>query len=486
MEQHEGLHLIGGAWMGGGEGSIDVIDPATEEVLGQVPRGGTAEVGAAVQAAREAFDGWRWTPVTERAEALHAMAALTATHADDLLQILTREQGKPLGEQAEELEYAASCLRYYAELSRHRRGAVIPSGEPRTQLNMVLKEPYGVVAAIVPWNYPILLLAWKLAPALAAGNTVVVKPSEHTPLATIEWLRRCAAHLPPGVVNLVTGDGDAGRALVAHPDVRVIAFTGSVATGQHIASVAAPQMKSLHLELGGKDAFVIAPDADPVVAADALAYAALINAGQVCTSTERVYVPAHLREDLIGALDARVSSLRLGHGLDEGTDIGPMMAEPFRQRVDDHVADAVGRGARVVTGGTRPDGPGFFYHPTVLVDVDHDMVIMREETFGPTIPVMTYDDFDQAIALANDSEMGLGATLRTTDPVLAKRFFEEVKAGTVWINDPLTDNDAGPFGGMKLSGGARELGAEGLEAFLETKHVHWDLSADAKDWWYPY
>ena len=248
---HEGQHLIDGEWTGGGVESIDVLDPATEEVIGRAPRGGQAEVDRAVAAAAAAFDAWRWTPVGERAEALHHMAVQTAANHDVILELLTREQGKPRGEQAEELEYAASCLRYYAELARQSRGTVIPSGEPRNQLNLVLKEPYGVVAAIVPWNYPILLLAWKLAPALAAGNTVVVKPSEHTPLATVEWLRRCADHLPPGVVNLVTGDGEAGRALVSHADVRVIAFTGSVATGQHIASVAAPRMASLLLELGG-------------------------------------------------------------------------------------------------------------------------------------------------------------------------------------------------------------------------------------------
>jgi acyl-CoA reductase-like NAD-dependent aldehyde dehydrogenase len=479
--------LIGGRWVGG-EDALDVLDPATEEVIGRVPRAGQAEVDRAVAAARAAFDGWRWTPAGERAEALHAAVAKTAEHHDHLLELLTREQGKPRGEQAEELEYAASCLRYYAELSRHRRGAVIPSGEPRTQLNLVLKEPYGVVGAIVPWNYPLLLLAWKLAPALAAGNTVVVKPSEHTPLATLAWIRRCFDHLPPGVVNVVTGDAAAGRALVAHRDVRVVAFTGSVATGQEIAAVAAPMMKRLHLELGGKDAFVVGPDADPAVAAEALAYSALINAGQVCTSTERVYVPQDLRDDVVGALEARVSALRLGHGLDEGVDMGPLMAEPFRERVEAHLGDATAKGATVVTGGTRPEGfdRGFFFSPTVLVDVSHDMVVMREETFGPVIPVMTYERFDDAIALVNDSDMGLGAVLRSTDPVLVKRFFEEVKAGTVWINDPLTDNDAGPFGGMKLSGGGRELGSEGLESFLETKHVHWDLSDAPKDWWYPY
>jgi acyl-CoA reductase-like NAD-dependent aldehyde dehydrogenase len=479
---------IDGTWVEGRTtDGIEVTDPASEEVLGSVPRGGPADVDRAVAAARAAFDAWRWTPAGERAEALHEVVAKTAAHHDELLELLTREQGKPKVEQAEELEYAASCLRYYAELSRHRRGAVIPSGEPRTQLNLVLKEPYGVVGVIVPWNYPLLLLAWKLAPALAAGNTVVVKPSEHTPLSTLEWIRSCFDHLPP-VVNVVTGDGEAGKALVAHPDVRVIAFTGSVATGQHIAGVAAPMMKQLHLELGGKDAFVVAPDADPTTAADALAYAALINAGQVCTSTERVYVPTRMRSELVDALEARLSGLRLGHGLDDDTDVGPMMAPEFRARVEEHVGDAKTRGARVVLGGRRPPDRdrGCFYEPTILVDVDHDMVIMREETFGPTIPVMAYERFDEAVALVNDNPMGLGATLRSNDPVLVKRFFEEVKAGMVWINDPLTDNDAGPFGGMKLSGGARELGAEGLESFLETKHVHWDFSDAPKDWWYPY
>jgi betaine-aldehyde dehydrogenase len=401
---------------------------------------------------------------------------------------LTREQGKPRPEQQEELEWSANTLRYYAELARNGRGRVLPSAEPRSQLNLVIKEPYGVVGAIVPWNYPLLLLAWKLAPALAAGNTVVVKPSELTPLTTLEWVRRCFAHLPAGVITVVTGDGEAGEALVRHPSVRVIAFTGSVETGQRIAGIAAPMMKHLHLELGGKDAFVVAPDADPTSAVDALAYAALINAGQVCTSSERVFVPAALRDDLVDGLRAKVEGLRLGSGLDANTDIGPMIGEQFRAKVERHVADAVARGARVVTGGRRPLEPdrGWFYPPTVLVDVDHDMVIMQEETFGPTIPIMQYDDFDDAIAWVNAHPTGLGATLRSNDPVLVKRFFDEVKAGTIWINDPLTDNYAGPFGGMKMTGGGRELGEEGLDSFRETKHVHWDFSAQPKDWWYPY
>ena len=468
--------------------TIAVDDPATEEVIGEVDAGDADDVDRAVQAATEAFADWRWVSANERAELLHEAAARTLAHAEELITLLTREQGKPRPEQQEEVEWSANTLRYYAELARNGRGRVLPSAEPRNQLNLVIKEPYGVVGAIVPWNYPLLLLAWKLAPALAAGNTVVVKPSELTPLATLEWLRTCFDHLPTGVVTAVTGDGEAGEALVRHPGVRVIAFTGSVETGQRIAGIGAPMMKHLHLELGGKDAFVVAPDADPASAVDALAYAALINAGQVCTSSERVYVPAAMCADLVDGLQAKVEGLRMGHGLDADTDLGPMIGDRFRAKVERHVDDAKARGARVVTGGRRPSSPdrGWFYPPTVLVDVDHEMVIMQEETFGPTIPIMQYTDFGDAIEWVNAHPTGLGATLRSNDPALVKRFFDEVKAGTIWINDPLTDNYAGPFGGMKMTGGGRELGEEGLDSFRETKHVHWDFSQDAKDWWYPY
>jgi acyl-CoA reductase-like NAD-dependent aldehyde dehydrogenase len=469
------------------DGWIDSEDPATEEIIGRVPAGGPPDVERAVAAARQAADGWRYTAANDRAELLHEAVARSTDQHDELVELLTREQGKARPEQEEEAEWALTSLRYYAELGRNGSGRVIPSGEPRTQLNMVLKEPYGVVGAIVPWNYPLLLLSWKLAPALAAGNTVVIKPSELTSLVTLAWIERCFDHFPPGVINVVTGTGaDAGEALVAHPDVRVIAMTGSVATGQRIASVAAPMMKHLHLELGGKDAFVIAPDADIASAADALAYAALLNAGQVCTSAERVLVPTGMRDDLADAVVAKVEQLQLGHGLEPGTDMGPMAADRFRDKVTAHVEDAVSGGARVVAGGGRPDRPGWFFEPTVLVDVQDAMTIATEETFGPTIPISTYDRLDEVIGRVNASTMGLGATLRSSDPAVIKRFYEEVKVGTVWINDPLTDNYAGPFGGMKMTGGGRELGPEGLETFLETKHVHWDFDQTRKDWWFPY
>jgi acyl-CoA reductase-like NAD-dependent aldehyde dehydrogenase len=474
------VEAAGGGW-------IDSEDPATEEVIGRVPAGGAPDVDRAVAAARDAADGWRYTAANDRAELLHEAVARSATQHDELVELLTREQGKALPEQEEEAEWALTSLRYYAELGRNGSGRVIPSGEPRTQLNLVLKEPYGVVGCIVPWNYPLLLLSWKLAPALAAGNTVVIKPSELTSLVTLAWIERCFDHFPPGVINVVTGTGaEAGEALVRHPDVRVIAMTGSVTTGQRIASVAAPMMKHLHLELGGKDAFVVGPDADLASAADAVAYAALLNAGQVCTSAERVLVPAGARDAFAEAVTAKVAGLRLGHGLDEGTDLGPMAADRFRDKVTAHVEDAVRHGARVVTGGGRPDRRGWFFEPTVLVDVEDSMTIATEETFGPTIPIAAYDRLDEVIDRVNASTMGLGATLRSGDPATIKRFYEGVKVGTVWINDPLTDNYAGPFGGTKMTGGGRELGVEGLETFLETKHVHWDLDQTRKDWWFPY
>jgi acyl-CoA reductase-like NAD-dependent aldehyde dehydrogenase len=483
-------HWINNQWVGTeSETRIDVHNPATEEIIEQVPSGSEADIEHAVEAAKTAFDSWRKTPAIERAALLHEASAKMRANWDELVNILTLEEGKPVSENEEEMEWVAGTFDYYAELGRHSRGRVLPSPEPENQLNLVLKEPYGVVGCITPWNYPLLLLAWKIAPALAAGNTVVIKPSEMTPLSTLLLVEKCLDHLPPGVVNVITGYGlPVGEALVKHPDVPVIAFTGSLETGQRISMQAAPLIKHLHLELGGKDAFVVGPDVDVELSAKALAYSALLNCGQVCTATERVYVAEALGPDFTDALVAQVKDLRLGPGIEPTTDIGPMIGDKYRSKFEIHVQEAKARGAKILTGGKRPPQfeKGFFYEPTVLTGVDHSMLIMTEETFGPAIPIMTYKTFDQAIQLANDNKYGLGAVLRSNDASLIKTFFEEVRAGTIWINDPLTDNFAGPFGGMKMSGNARELGAEGLESFLQTKHVHWDFSPEPKDWWYPY
>jgi acyl-CoA reductase-like NAD-dependent aldehyde dehydrogenase len=479
---------INGRWTNGsGSESLSVVDPATEGEIARVPEGTGADVAEAVAAAKAAFGEWRWTAGIERTEMLQEAARKMREHFDELARLLTLEQGKPLPENEEEVEWTAGTFEYYAGLARTYRGRLLAPAE-RSQFNFVMKEPHGVVACITPFNYPLLLMAWKVAPALAAGNTVVIKPAPQTPLATLRLVEAALDHLPPGVVNVVTGGATAGEALVRHRDVPLVAFTGSAAVGREIARLAADRIKRTHLELGGKDAFVVAPDADMETAVEAVAYAALLNSGQVCTSTERVYVPNLMLDAFTEALADYVKGLRLGPGLEATTDMGPMADNKYRTKVEEHVADALSKGARLLSGGQRPSAfdRGYYYEPTVLVNVNHNMLCMREETFGPTIPVMGYRDFDEAIRLVNDSDYGLGAVCRTNDARLAKRFFEEVQAGTIWINDPLTDHYGGPFGGMKLSGNARELGEEGLESFLETKHVHWDFDDSAKEWWYPY
>jgi acyl-CoA reductase-like NAD-dependent aldehyde dehydrogenase len=468
--------------------TIQVINPATEDILDEVPAGTVEDTRQAIKAAGVAFLEWKRVPANEKAAALHQVASKIRGLHNELVRLLTQEEGKPIPENEEEVWWVEETFDYYAEIARHERGRVIPPGDPG-QFNFVLKEPYGVVGCITPWNYPLLLLVWKLAPALAAGNTVVIKPSQLTPLSTVHMVEVACDHLPPGVVNVVTGYGtEVGETLVTHPEVPVIALTGSLAVGQHVARMAAPMMKKLHLELGGKDPMVIAPDVNIDVAVSALAYAALINTGQVCTSTERVYVHESIFPQFSEELADFVGKLRLGNGLEKGTDIGPMIRNKFREVVESQLSEAVSQGANILIGGKRPTQlkRGFFLQPAVVTNVNHKMRLMREETFGPVIPLMAYKDFDEAIALANDCQYALGASLMTHDAKLVKRFFEEVKAGTIWINDPLTDNFAGPFGGMKMSGIGRELGQEGIDEFREVKHVHWDIEAGMKEYWYPY
>jgi betaine-aldehyde dehydrogenase len=466
---------------------IEVHDPATEEIIETVPAANAVDVDQAVTAAQAAFPAWKKVPAGQKAELLHEVAQQLVERTDQFARLLTQEGGKPLVENQDEISSSAACFRYYAEIGRNIRGRVLPSME-EGQLSLVLKEPYGVVAAIVPWNYPILLMAWKVAPALAAGNTVVIKPSEMTPLSTLLF-SELFAHFPSGVVNIITGYGkECGEPLVLDPRVRVVAFTGSLATGQRIAQLIAPQIKKLHLELGGKDAFIVAEDADLDVAVPGVAWAALLNAGQLCISTERVYVHESLASEFIERITDYAKNLRIGSGLEPNTDIGPLIGPSYREKVERHVAAARAQGAQILTGGRRPPlmEHGYFYEPTVLTNVNHQMEIMSEETFGPTIPIMTYRTFDEAIALVNDNKYGLGANLYTYNPVTAKRFFEEVESGALWINNPLTDNGTSPFGGTKMSGLARELGEEGLEEFLQTKQVNWDFEGGVKSWWYPY
>lgn len=479
---------IGGRWTGAADGRVfDVVNPATEEVIDTAPRAGSADVDRAVAAAGRAFPEWRRMPGIEKAEKLHAVARKIREDKEGLAVLLTKEGGKPLPENRDEVEWIAACFDYYAEIGRDTVGRVI-SPVARNQFNFVIKEPYGVCGLIVPWNYPLLLLTWKLAPAVAAGNTVVAKPSEHTPLSTLR-LAKALEELPEGVVNVVTGYGpEAGMPLVAHRDVELVAFTGSQSTGRKVAVTCAEQLKKCHLELGGNDPLIVDEGVDLEVAAKGAAWACYLNMGQVCTSAERFYVVGKAFDGFVDRFVAFAKTLRIGDPLGPDVDLGPMVSAEQRAKVEKKVADSVAAGARLVVGGRRPDrfAKGFFYEPTVLVDVAASMPLMREETFGPVAPIVRCRDIDEAIALADRSEYGLGASIYTNSLEHAMKAMEQVHAGTFWINDPLTDNDAGPFGGMRRSGIGRELGSEGIEDFRDSKHVHLDYVIGAKPYWYPY
>jgi acyl-CoA reductase-like NAD-dependent aldehyde dehydrogenase len=479
--------LIAGEQVEGLGERLAVENPTTEETLAEIGVASHDQIDAAVVAAREAFRGWASTPAGERAEMLHEVATQLRARTDELARSMTLEGGKPLIENSDEVGWTAAAFDYYAEMGRNFAGRVIPPIES-TQLAMVVKEPIGVVAAIVPWNYPLLLLAWKLAPALAAGNTVVCKPSELTPLSTL-MLAPCLAHLPPGVVGLLAGGGDIGERLVSDERVDCVAFTGSVETGKRIASRCAERIARVNLEMGGKDPFIVCADVagELDVAARGGAWAAYLNAGQVCTSAERFYVHESLFDDYVQAFVDHTRSLSVGDPLDADTDIGPMASRVQRDKVVSQVDAAVAAGAElIVGGGDAGQGRGHFYSPAVVTGAAAETELLREETFGPVAPIVPVRTLDEAIELANGTRFGLGANVYTRDLETAVRCMRELRAGTVWINDPLTDNDAGPFGGFKQSGLGRELGQEGLEAFQETKHVHIETKIGLKDWWFPY
>jgi betaine-aldehyde dehydrogenase len=479
---------IANEWTDAADGRIfEVVNPATEEVVDTAPRGGPADVDRAVAAATRAFPEWRRTPGIERAEKLHHAARKIREDRDGLAVLLTKEGGKPLPENRDEVEWIAACFDYYAEIGRDAIGRVI-SPVARQQFNFVIKEPYGVAGLIVPWNYPLLLLSWKLGPALAAGNTVVAKPSEHTPLSTLR-LMRAFEGFEPGVVNVVTGYGaEAGTALVEHRGVEVVAFTGSQATGRQVAVACAQQLKKCHLELGGNDPFIVDAGVDLDVAVKGAAWACYLNMGQVCTSAERFYVLDSVFDEFVDRFAAFTKTLRIGDPLGPDVDLGPMVSAAQREKLERKVTEAVQGGARLIAGGKRPErfGKGFYYEPTALVEMRPEMALLREESFGPVAPLVRCRDIDEAIDLADRSEYGLGASIYTNSLEHAFKAMERIRAGTFWINDPLTDNDAGPFGGMRRSGLGRELGSEGLEDFRDSKHVHLDYVIGAKPYWFPY
>lgn len=477
--------LVGGEWVAARAGATrEIREPATGRLVGVAADCGAEDVDRAVRAARAAQDAWRRRPGVEKAVLMRQVGERIRHLGRDLATLMARETGKPLIEAMDCVEWVAACWEYYAEVGRASRGNSIPPVAPH-QLNFTVKEPYGVVGAIVPFNFPLLLMAWKVAPAVAAGNTVVCKPPHQNPLSNLMMAQAYQA-LPPGVVNVVTGDGPgAGEAILQHPDVDLIAFTGSTAVGRHVAAEAGRQLKKVNLELGGIDPFVVFADADLDVAVKAVAWARLLNAGQVCTSSKRIYLVREIAAEFTERLVAHVRTLKVGDPLDGATDVGPLIDAAAVRKVAGQVERAVAEGAQVLLGGKALPGPGSFFEPTILGGVRHGALPTTEEIFGPVISLIVAEDAEEAIRMADDSRYGLGAVVYTRSLQLALHAMEEIKAGTFWVNDPLTDNDAGPFGGARWSGVGRELGEEGLDAFREPKHVHIDWIQEVKGFWFP-
>jgi betaine-aldehyde dehydrogenase len=476
--------LIDGRLVTGAGSSFDVIDPATGQRHATLSAADEVQLTAATTAAARAQTDWQALAQPERSRRLLAVAESIEANREYLAIALTHETGRPLTRNHLYVDMARDLFRQYAELARALGGRVAPSNDPG-QLSLVLRRPYGVVGCLVPWNYPLLLLAFKIAPALAVGNTVVIKPASETPLSLQVLAEIFAEHLPAGVVNTVTGPGRTiGEALVTDPRVDLVAFTGSTEVGKRLGTLCAEAVKPSHLELGGKDPAIVFDDVDPALAAEGVVWASFLNAGQVCTSTERVYVHHSKHDEFLDHAVKLANSIRLGDPFDQATQVGPMRSEGRRQAVVQAVDDAVAGGAEVLAGGHVVDGPGFFMEPTVVAGVDHDMTLMREETFGPVMPVMSFEDDDTAFALAADTPYGLGASVYTTDPARVERAYRELRVGTLWVNDPVVDNLAAPFGGVRASGDARELGVEALDSFTTLRHVHWNLELVPKPWWF--
>ena len=468
------------------DGSFDVIDPASEDVIGQIPDCTEDEVNQVIATANVAQKMWAAQNGLTRAELMHEVAAKMREMTPILAEMLTREMGKPYKESADEVSWSAGAIDYFAEAGRHDCGRVI--GSPvDDQFHFTVKEPMGVVVTILPFNYPLVLLCWQAAAAIAAGNAVVVKPSELSTLTTLKFMEAFDA-LPAGVIQCVTGVARVGKQVVESPDTHMVAFTGGIETGRIVAKACADHFKPYLIEASGNDPFIVMPSAPLDIAVRGALFAANLNCGQVCTSAERFYVHEAIHDEFVDRLVTETKKLRIGNGLDK-VDIGPMVAEKERDRYEGILQRAIEQGAKVACGGKRPPGfnRGWFVEPTVLTDVEPDLDIAKGESLGPVTPICRVGSFDDAIKLANQSRYGLGSTIYTTDLNESTRAVREIVAGMVWVNAPLLDNDAGPFGGRKMSGIGRQLGAEGLDTFRHTKLAMIDPACNPQDfWWFPY
>jgi len=479
--------LINGEWSEGRTGkSLGVIDPSTEETIAEVPDAGEDDIDDAVKAARAAFDSgpWQQTTAQERGRLLFRLAERVRQQASMLAELEARNSGKPIVEAEFDINDVATCFEYYGGLATKVMGHVNPV--PDNALSLSLREPVGVAAQIIPWNYPLLMAAWKLAPALAAGCTCVLKPAEQTPLTALElagWLTEIG--FPPGVVNIVTGFGEtAGAPLVKHAGVDKVAFTGSASVGKLILKSAADTIKRVTLELGGKSPNIFFADADFEAAIDGALFGVFINQGEVCSAGSRILVQKSIYSRFVEAMTEKARKIKLGPPLDRATKMGPLVSKEQYDRVQSYVA--LGKQeAKLTTGGARPSGfgRGYYVEPTIFADVDNSARVAREEIFGPVAAVIPFEDEAAAIRIANDSPYGLAAAVWSRDIFKAFRVVKSLRAGVVWVNHMQPTYVEAPWGGYKQSGFGRELGPWGIEEYLETKQVHINLNEQPIGWY---